>query len=204
MDDLTQKIQTILSDEESMKQLSELAAMLGLAGDRGDVLTNQGVRGDGFTNQGARGDGFTNQGVRGDGLTNQGSGGFPNQSSGGGGFAGQGSGGNAAGQGGGLAGAAGGFDSVSALSRLLGGVQSGTQTAPGDGTGGLDFAALASLASSLKGFTADDENIRFILALKPLLSPKKQARADGAVKILRLLNMLPLIKQSGLLGELLG
>ncbi len=164
MDDLSQKIQTILSDEESMKQISELAAMLGLGTD----APADGASGTNFANPGASANPFG---------TN--------------------------------AGAANPFSSpeagANALSQLLGGAQQSTQSGAGqDILGGLNAAKLASLASTLKSSGAEDENIRFILALKPLLSAKRQARADGAVRILRLLNMIPLIKASGLLGELLG
>lgn len=88
-----------------------------------------------------------------------------------------------------------------ALAQLLGGGGSQQSSPPdsGDLFGNLDIAKLASLAGTLKNSGSDDENIRFILALKPLLSAKKQARADSAIKILRLLNLIPLIKASGII-----
>ncbi len=167
MDDLAGKIQNILSDEESMKQISELAAMLGLGGTppaQGSDSYPDSVPGSGsFGANEAAGQPF--------GGANQFSGANTSQNVG------------------------------NALAQLLGGGSSSQSGQPdgGDLFGGLDIAKLAGLASSLKNSGSDDQNIRFILALRPLLSAKKQARADNAIKILRLLNLLPLIKASGII-----
>ena len=43
------------------------------------------------------------------------------------------------------------------------------------------------------------------MALKPLLHEERRRRVDGAVKILRLINLLPALRESGILGgDLLG
>lgn len=119
-DDLSKKIQSILSDEESLKQISELAAMMGLSA--------------------------------------------PDQAG------------------------------------------SGEQSAPSVDEGSApDIAALASLAGALKSSAAEDDNIRLLMALKPLLHEERRRRVDGAVKILRLINLLPALRESGILGgDLLG
>lgn len=119
-DDLSKKIQSILSDEESLKQISELAAMMGLS--------------------------------------------VPDPTG------------------------------------------SGEQGAPGGDEGSApDIAALASLAGALKSSAAEDDNIRLLMALKPLLHEERRRRVDGAVKILRLINLLPALRESGILGgDLLG
>ncbi len=110
MDDFAEKISSILSDEESMKQIGELAAMLGLSPD--------------------------------------------------------------------------------------GSTQPETTKAPEN----LDMNAISGLMQKMKGFQPDDDNTRFLLALRPLLGEEKQNKIDRAVKVLRLLNLLPLISESGLLG----
>ncbi len=110
MDDFAEKISSILSDEESMKQLGDLAAMLGLSPD--------------------------------------------------------------------------------------GNTQQESPKAPEN----LDMSAITGLMQKMKGFQPDDDNTRFLLALRPLLGEEKQNKIDRAVKILRLLNLLPLISESGLLG----
>ncbi len=49
----------------------------------------------------------------------------------------------------------------------------------------------------------DDARTNLLLALKPHLSEKKREKVDTAIKILRLLELLPLLKESGVLGKLL-
>ncbi len=59
------------------------------------------------------------------------------------------------------------------------------------------MAAIASVMGKL-GQNHDDERTRFIAALKPLLSEKRRQRADQAMKIMQLFEILPLLKDSGL------
>lgn len=49
----------------------------------------------------------------------------------------------------------------------------------------------------------DDTRTQLLSALKPHLSEPKRDKVDTAIKILRLLELLPLIKESGVLGKLL-
>ncbi len=68
-----------------------------------------------------------------------------------------------------------------------------------------DVGALMALASKLRDMGSDDKNINFLIALRPLLSDEKKPRVDRAIKILRIINVLPALRESGLLGgELLG
>ncbi len=125
MDDIAQRISEILSDEESMKQLGEIAQMLGLSPDSAPQPE-------------------------------------PRSSSGG-------------------------------------------ESAPPDSGGIPDIAAMMSLVSKIKEAGTDDDNISFLNALRPLLSEEKRPKIDRAVKILRLINLLPILKDSGILGgDLLG
>lgn len=173
MDDLAGKIQNILQDEESMKQISELAAMLGLSSDSPAQNESSGTAAGSANGSSVA----SNAAQPPFGGMNQ--------------FSGMGA----------STGAGAPTNLGNALSQLLGGGGSQQSSAPesGDLFGSLDIAKLASLAGALKNSGSDDENIRFILALKPLLSAKKQARADSAIKILRLLNLIPLIKASGII-----
>lgn len=68
-----------------------------------------------------------------------------------------------------------------------------------------DIGALMTLAGKLKDAGTDDDNVNFLKALRPLLSEEKRPRIDRAVKILKLINLLPVLKDSGILGgDLLG
>lgn len=59
------------------------------------------------------------------------------------------------------------------------------------------MAAIASVMGKLSQ-SRDDEKTRFIAALRPLLSEKRRQRADQAIKIMQLFEILPLLKDSGI------
>ncbi len=123
MEDIAEKISEILSDEQSLKQLSELASMLGLTGEAPSAPESQR-------------------------CSNEDSSTMP-------------------------------FDIVNAMEMI------------------------AKIRESSK----DDENVNFLCALKPLLAKEKHERVDKAIKLIKLLNLWPVIKESGLLdsgGDLLG
>ena len=43
----------------------------------------------------------------------------------------------------------------------------------------------------------DDDRSRLLLALKPHLSPERQAKVDKTIKLLKLIEILPLLRESG-------
>lgn len=63
---------------------------------------------------------------------------------------------------------------------------------------GEELKSIMSVISRMKS-TSDDSRVQLIAALRPHLSEERRARADTAIKILKLLDILPLIKESGLL-----
>lgn len=65
----------------------------------------------------------------------------------------------------------------------------------------IDIGRLMSIMGRLKNNETDDRT-RLLLALKPHLSEKRRERVDKAVKILKLLDMLPLLKDSGIFNFL--
>lgn len=62
-----------------------------------------------------------------------------------------------------------------------------------------DLSQLTALAPILQAFNSQDERLDFINALKPLLSPERQKKADEAVKLVRLLSVLPLLRERGIM-----
>lgn len=58
-----------------------------------------------------------------------------------------------------------------------------------------DIAKAMSILSIINQAKADDENICFLSALRPLLAEQTQPRVDKAIKLLRLLNLLPALKE---------
>lgn len=68
--------------------------------------------------------------------------------------------------------------------------------------GGFDLNALGSMASMLSAFSgpSNDPRCQLIMSLKPLLSRERQQRADEAVRIIKLMDMLPMLREAGILG----
>ncbi len=68
-----------------------------------------------------------------------------------------------------------------------------------------DSAELMNIMSIVSKLNAknDDARTNLLAALKPHLSEPKREKVDTAIKILRLLELLPVLKESGVLGKLL-
>lgn len=72
----------------------------------------------------------------------------------------------------------------------------------GDGLfSGVDLGSMMKLAGILgaAGGSSDDEKL--LIALKPLLREENRGKVDTAVKLLKLISLLPLLKDSGLFGQ---
>lgn len=54
------------------------------------------------------------------------------------------------------------------------------------------------IVSSLNGNPDSDDRAKFLASLKPLLSDKRRQRADEAMKMMHLFEILPALKDSGL------
>jgi len=64
----------------------------------------------------------------------------------------------------------------------------------------FDFSKLIKLQEILSQANKKDHNTEFLYALKPILKDENQIKIDRIIKILKLLAMWPLIKDSGILG----
>lgn len=67
---------------------------------------------------------------------------------------------------------------------------------------GIDSEALqmiTKVAPLLSGFRQEDDSTRLLHALRPMLGAERQKKLDEAIKILQLMRMLPLLKNSGIL-----
>lgn len=80
-----------------------------------------------------------------------------------------------------------------ALSSLLGGNNSAE--------GAPDVAAIMRVVNLLKS-QRDDNRSCLLMALKPHLSTERQSRVDKAVKILKLVSLMPILREQGLLNFL--
>lgn len=62
----------------------------------------------------------------------------------------------------------------------------------------LDPSMILKIGSLMQQFQKEDERCVFLNSLKPLISEKRRERVDQATKLLKLLTMLPHIKDIGL------
>ncbi|WRS27277.1 hypothetical protein U6B65_13240 [Oscillospiraceae bacterium MB08-C2-2] len=107
------------------------------------------------------------------------------------------------GQGGGnsQAPASGGGLDLSALTGLLNQSSPSNGQSSGSGGGGLDLNMLMMIQKAMSAFTAGNQNVEFMRALKPHLKTERAKKVDDAVRVLQLLQFYPLIKESGLFGD---
>ncbi len=68
--------------------------------------------------------------------------------------------------------------------------------------GGFDLGALMKV-SQLMGSAGEDPDAALLLALKPHLRAERQKKVEKAVKLLKLLSMWTLLKESGMMKDLL-
>lgn len=61
----------------------------------------------------------------------------------------------------------------------------------------IQIGKIMSVMSHLKA-NNDDARAKLLLALKPHLSPPKQEKVNTAIKMLKLIDLLPLLKESGM------
>ncbi len=68
---------------------------------------------------------------------------------------------------------------------------------------GLDPEMLLKMLSLFETLNQPDDNERFLLALKPLLREENRPKIDSALRLMKLLSLLPLLKESGFLNSLI-
>lgn len=80
----------------------------------------------------------------------------------------------------------------------------------GEGNGGTDgetqapdLGAIMKLSGLMGAFSQSDRNAELLLALKPHLSAERQKKVDKAVKLLKLIAVWNIAKESGLLNDIL-
>ncbi|HOD03287.1 MAG: hypothetical protein BWY46_00227 [Firmicutes bacterium ADurb.Bin300] len=62
-----------------------------------------------------------------------------------------------------------------------------------------DMSKFASLAPLLGELTKRDDRTDFLMSLKPFLSEQRKPKADEAARLIRLINMIPLLRERGVL-----
>ena len=69
---------------------------------------------------------------------------------------------------------------------------------PKSDSGGLDLSVLAKLAPMMASLNQDDQDTVLLKALRPYLHGGREKRLDDAIKILRFIKIMPLLREKGL------
>lgn len=62
------------------------------------------------------------------------------------------------------------------------------------------LSMMTKLSPLLSGFSKEDETTRLLSALRPFLSPERRKKLDEAEKLLKMMRILPLLKDFSLFG----
>ena len=65
--------------------------------------------------------------------------------------------------------------------------------------GGFDIDILLKIAPLMSQFGKNDENTALLYALKPHLKNERQKKVDTAAKLMQIVKVLPLLKDTGIL-----
>lgn len=68
--------------------------------------------------------------------------------------------------------------------------------------GGIDIEAVMRLGEIMSNMNKSDKNTQLLLALKPHLRPENRQKVDNALKLMKIISILPLLKDSGILDGL--
>lgn len=67
----------------------------------------------------------------------------------------------------------------------------------------FDFEKIMKLQEIFSAFSEKDKNTELLLALKPYLKDEKKKKVDKAIKIMKLLAVWNIVKNSGMLNDFL-
>lgn len=79
----------------------------------------------------------------------------------------------------------------------------GEQAEGEGGSAGFDFGMLFKLQQLMQATAGEDKDAELLLALKPHLKEERQKKVDKAVKILKLLSIWSVLRDSGMLKDFL-
>lgn len=194
MADLSQMLSQILSTDEGKNQVSQVLSMLGQSDHQ--ASSSPATQSSSMPDLSGLLAALQNNGAQPQQNNQSNSGGMPDLS----GLLSslQGAGTQQSGQGG-----QGGVPDLSGLLSMLGGNSGGGGGNGGGGLPNLDIGKLMKVQQLLSQ-RRDDSSSALLRALKPHLMEENRKKVDDAVRIMELLDLLPLIKESGLLGSLLG
>ena len=68
----------------------------------------------------------------------------------------------------------------------------------------VQMGSIMKIMSALRSQNTEDDNTRLLLALKPHLSQERRKKVDKAISLLKIIKLLPLLKENGLMNLLGG
>lgn len=68
----------------------------------------------------------------------------------------------------------------------------------------IDMNSILQIQKAMQLFANGNKNVELLRSLRPLLSERRQQKVDDAVRIMQLIQMLPMLKEAGLFGALGG
>lgn len=83
------------------------------------------------------------------------------------------------------------------LSKLMGALGQ-NQNQPQNQAPTFDIGAIMKIQRAMQMFTQSNPRVDFLRAIRPLLSEKRAKKVDDAIRIMQLIQVLPLLKESGL------
>ena len=68
----------------------------------------------------------------------------------------------------------------------------------------IDMNSILQIQKAMQVFAGGNKNVELLRSLRPLLSEKRQKKVDDAIRIMQLIQMLPMLKEAGFFGALGG
>jgi len=92
---------------------------------------------------------------------------------------------------------------VSALTAMLGGGADEGRNSGSNSLGGMNMGMLLKFQQAMSSLSTGSENVRLMMALKgQLKDDARTAKVDDAVKVMQVIQFLPILKESGIFGKL--
>lgn len=91
---------------------------------------------------------------------------------------------------------------LSSLLAMLGGMQAQPPQPAAPAGPNIDLNTLVKLSGAMSSIQSNRSNIDLLLALKPRLKEDRSKKVDDAIRVMQIVQFLPLVKESGLFGEM--
>ena len=91
-------------------------------------------------------------------------------------------------------------DIAELLGSLLSGGENGSDSDNADVAGDIDPEMLLKILDIVSGINGNDANTALLTALRPLLKAENRPKLDRAASLMKLMRIIPLLRDAGLLS----